>query len=257
MSFGLFVGVFVVMFYIIVIAFYWICVNKSIKCSAICFLTFCIVIFTLLLNFSWYDDPESAPTFIIEKNLLKNLKKQEEYKEQLEKLSILNNSEIKKELTEEIENNLNNEKDNFRRFYYELKQREVDKQKKELYRNLIYRNLKKNDVLEELDNFDGIKITDKKTGTLERMDAGDCGKEEVEEKINLISPELQQWISVNNLLLPYSKIEKDNNDELNDKTEKWNPAQELLISYIKECELTVFEAEKVQDFIRNEIKAKR
>lgn len=215
MSFGLFVGVFVVMFYIIVIAFYWICVNKSIKCSAICFLTFCIVIFTLLLNFSWYDDPESAPTFIIEKNLLKNLKKQEEYKEQLEILSILNNSETKKELTEEIENNLNNEKDNFRRFYYELKQREVDKQKKELYRNL-----KKNDVL-------------------------------------LISPELQQWISVNNLLLPYSKIEKDNNDELNDKTEKWNPAQELLISYIKECELTVFEAEKVQDFIRNEIKAKR
>ena len=148
------------MFYIIVIAFYWICVNKSIKCSAICFLTFCIVIFTLLLNFSWYDDPEFAPTFIIEKNLLKNLKKQEEYKEQLEILSILNNSETKKELTEEIENNLNNEKDNFRRFYYELKQREVDKQKKELYRNL-----KKNDVLVELDNFDGIKIIDKKTGT--------------------------------------------------------------------------------------------
>ena len=160
MSFGLFVGVFVVMFYIIVIAFYWICDKKSIKCSAICFLTFCIVIFTLLLNSSWYDNPESAPTFIIEKNLLKNLKKQEEYKEQLEKLSILNNSETKKELTEEIENNLNNEKDNFRRFYYELKQREVDKQKKELYRNL-----KKNDVLEELDNFDGIKIIDKKTGT--------------------------------------------------------------------------------------------
>ena len=44
---------------------------------------------------------------------------------------------------------------------------------------------------------------------------------------------------------------------LYDKTEKWNPAQELLISYIKECELTVFEAEKVHDFIRNEIKAKR
>ena len=59
----------------------------------------------------------------------------------------MNNSETKKELTEEIENNLNNEKDNFRRFYYELKQREVDKQKKELYRNL-----KKIDVLEELDN---------------------------------------------------------------------------------------------------------
>ena len=123
MSFGLFVCVFVVMFFIIVIAFYWICENASIKCIAVCFLTFYIVIFTLLLNSSWYDNPESAPTFIIEKNLLKNLKKQEEYKEQLEKLSILNNSETKKELTEEIENNLNNEKDNFRRFYYELKQR--------------------------------------------------------------------------------------------------------------------------------------
>ena len=153
------------MFFMIVIplALYWIFdKNESIgvKCSAICFLTFFIVIFTLLLNSVWYDNPESAPTFIIEKNLLKNLKKQEEYKEQLEKLSILNNSETKKELTEEIENNLNNEKDNFRRFYYELKHREIDKQKKELYRNL-----KKNDVLEELDNFDGIKITDKKTGT--------------------------------------------------------------------------------------------
>lgn len=150
--FQLFAGVFVFMFFMIVIplALYWIFdKNESIgvKCSAICFLTFFIVIFTLLLNSFWYDNPESAPTFIIEKNLLKNLKKQEEYKEQLEKLSILNNSETKKELTEEIENNLNNEKDNFRRFYYELKQREVDKQKKELYRNL-----KKIDVLEELDN---------------------------------------------------------------------------------------------------------
>ena len=47
------------------------------------------------------------------------------------------------------------------------------------------------------------------------------------------------------------------NDELNDKTEKWNPAQELLISYIKECDLNVFEVEKIQDFIRKEIKAKR
>lgn len=93
--------------------------------------------------------------------------------------------------------------------------------------------------------------------SLERMDSGDCGKEEVEKKINLISPELQQWISVNNLLLPYSKIEKNNNNELNDKTEKWNPAQELLISYIRECDLTVFEVEKIQDFIRKEIKAKK
>ena len=93
--------------------------------------------------------------------------------------------------------------------------------------------------------------------SIERMDTGDCGKEEVEKKINLISPKLKQWISVNNLLLPCSKIEKVNNDELTLETQKWNPAQELLISYIKECELTVFEVEKVQDFIRNEIKAKK
>lgn len=89
--------------------------------------------------------------------------------------------------------------------------------------------------------------------SIERMDTGDCGKEEVEEKINLISPKLKQWISVNNLLLPCSKIEKGNNDELNDKTEKWNPAQEILIEYIKECDLNVLEAEKISDFIRNEI----
>ena len=50
---------------------------------------------------------------------------------------------------------------------------------------------------------------------------------------------------------------KTNNDELTLETQKWNPAQEILIEYIKECELTVFEAEKVHDFIRNEIKAKR
>lgn len=93
--------------------------------------------------------------------------------------------------------------------------------------------------------------------SIERMGSGDCGKEEVEKKINLISPKLKQWISVNNLLLPCSKIEKVNNDELNDKTEKWNPAQEILIEYIKECDLNVFEVEKIQDFIRNEIKAKR
>ena len=93
--------------------------------------------------------------------------------------------------------------------------------------------------------------------SIERMDSGDCGKEEVEKKIKLISPKLKQWISVNNRLLPSSKIEKDDNDELNDKTEKWNPAQELLISYIKECDLNVFEVEKIQDFIRKEIKAKK
>ena len=163
--FQFFVGNFVVVFFLLLIpcCLYWIFdKNESIgvKCSAICFLTFFIVIFTLLLNSFWYDNPKSAPTFIIEKNLLKNLKKQEEYKEQLEKLSILNDSEIKSELAEEIENNLNNEESNFKSFYYELKPREIEKQKKELYRKL-----KKNDVLEELDNFDGIKITDKKTGT--------------------------------------------------------------------------------------------
>lgn len=53
------------------------------------------------------------------------------------------------------------------------------------------------------------------------------------------------------------QAEKANNDELTLEIQKWNPAQEFLISYIKECELTVFEVEKVQDFIRNEIKAKR
>lgn len=49
---------------------------------------------------------------------------------------------------------------------------------------------------------------------------------------------------------------KEENEKLIE-TQKWNPAQEILIEYIKECELTVFEAEKVHDFIRNEIKVKR
>lgn len=114
----------------------------------------------ITLNLVWNEEPCEAPHYILEKNILKSQKKIEEYKEQLEKLSILNDSETKKELTEEIENNLNNEKDNFRSFFYELKLREVEKQKKELYRNL-----KKNDILEETVVFDGIKITDKKTGT--------------------------------------------------------------------------------------------
>lgn len=100
------------------------------------------------------------PTFIVEKQLLKSQKKQEKYKEQLKRLSILNDSEAKSKLVEEIENKLIHEEFNSIRFYYELKQKKIEKQKKELYRNL-----KKNDVLEELDNFDGIKITDKKTRT--------------------------------------------------------------------------------------------
>lgn len=88
---------------------------------------------------------------------------------------------------------------------------------------------------------------------------------EVDTKINenilLLEKHLEQFdkplINIANSSKNNIKIEKGNNDELNDKTEKWNPAQEFLISYIKECELTVFEAEKVHDFIRNEIKAKR
>ena len=99
-------------------------------------------------------------TFIVEKRLLKSQKKQEKYKEQLKRLSILNDLEAKSELVEEIENKLIHEEVNSRRFYYKLKQKKIDKQKKELYRNL-----KKNDVLEELDNFDGIKIKDKRTRT--------------------------------------------------------------------------------------------
>lgn len=121
---------------------------------------FLIGMLLITLNLVWNEEPCEAPHYILEKNILKSQKKIEEYKEQLERLSILNDSEIKKKLTEEIENNLNNEEDNFRSFYYELKQREVDKQKKELYIDL-----KKKDVLEEPDVFDGIKITDKKTGT--------------------------------------------------------------------------------------------
>jgi len=118
------------------------------------------LIFVTVFIFCIFYDFYKKPTFIVEKQLLKSQKKQEKYKEQLEKLSILNDSETQKELTEEIENKLIHEESNFKSFYYELKHREIDKQKKELYRNL-----KKNDVLEELDNFDGIKIIDKKTET--------------------------------------------------------------------------------------------
>ena len=93
--------------------------------------------------------------------------------------------------------------------------------------------------------------------SIERMDSGDCGKEEVEKKIKLISPKLIHWIFKNRLRSLSSQVEKTNNDELTLETQKWNPAQEILIEYIKECDLNVFEVEKIQDFIRNEIKAKR
>lgn len=89
--------------------------------------------------------------------------------------------------------------------------------------------------------------------SIERMDSGDCGKEEVEKKIKLISPKLIHWIFKNRLRSLSSQVEKTNNDELTLETQKWNPAQEILIEYIKECDLNVFEVEKIQDFIRNEI----
>ena len=133
---------------------------------------------------------------------------------------------------------------------YEVENRELFNQGLKLFVSALENNL---DIVDSLfeNYFKDIFYS------IERMDSGDCGKEEVEKKINLISPKLKQWISVNNLLLPCSKIKKDDNDEINNKTEKWNPAQDLLISYIKECDLNVFEVEKIQDFIRKEIKAKK
>ena len=115
---------------------------------------FLIGMLLITLNLVWNEEPCEAPHYILEKNILKSQKKQEKYKEQLKRLSILNDSEVKNELIKEIENKLIHEEFNSERFYYELKQREVDKQKKELYRKL-----KKNDVLEEPDNFDGNTIS--------------------------------------------------------------------------------------------------
>lgn len=127
-----------------------------------CFLAAFISVMIVLpcCYFSIYGFFYKKPTFIVEKQLLKSQKKQKKYKEQLKRLSILNDSEVKSELIEEIENKLIHEEFNSKRFYNELKQKKIDKQKKELYRSL-----KKNDVLEELNNFDGIKITDKKSRT--------------------------------------------------------------------------------------------
>lgn len=127
-----------------------------------CFLAAFLTVMIVLpcCYFFIYGIIYKKPTFIVEKQLLKSQKKQEKYKEQLKRLSILNDSEAKSELIEEIENKLIHEEFNSSRFYYELKQKKIDKQKKELYRSL-----KKNDALEELDNFDGIKITDKRTRT--------------------------------------------------------------------------------------------
>lgn len=123
-----------------------------------CILTAFLIV--MIVTFFIYGIVYKKPIFIVEKQLLKSQKKQEKYKEQLKRLSILNDSEIKNELIKEIENKLIHEEFNSKRFYNELKQKKIDKQKKELYRSL-----KKNDVLEELNNFDGIKITDKKSRT--------------------------------------------------------------------------------------------
>ena len=127
-----------------------------------CFLAAFLTVMILLpcCYFFIYGIIYKKPTFIVEKQLLKSQKKQKKYKEQLKRLSILNDSEAKSKLVEEIENKLIHEEFNSISFYYELKQKKINKQKKELYRKL-----KKNDVLEGADNFDGIKITDKKTRT--------------------------------------------------------------------------------------------
>ena len=112
------------------------------------------LIFVTVFIFYIFYDFYKKPTFIVEKQLLKSQKKQEKYKEQLKRLSILNDSEAKSVLIEEIENKLLHEEFNSERFYSELKQKKIDKQKKELYRSL-----KKNDILEEPDNFDGNTIS--------------------------------------------------------------------------------------------------
>lgn len=103
-----------------------------------CFLAAFLTVMIVLpcCYFSIYGIIYKKPTFIVEKQLLKSQKKQEKYKEQLKRLSILNDSEAKSELIKEIENKLLHEEFNSRRFYYELKQKKIDKQKKELYRSL-------------------------------------------------------------------------------------------------------------------------
>lgn len=91
-----------------------------------------IIMIIFFLSLIIYDES----TFIVEKRLLKSQKKQEKYKEQLERLSILNDSEAKNELVEEIEVKLIKEESNSEGFNYKLKQKKIGKQKKELYRIL-------------------------------------------------------------------------------------------------------------------------
>lgn len=95
-------------------------------------------------------------------------------------------------------------------------------------------------------------MKDHQNGDLEFYEKNKCDDCMLEERAKE-DEAFEKMIKVKDLF----QVEKANNDELTLEIQKWNPAQELLISYIKECELTVFEAEKVHDFIRNEIKAKR
>lgn len=95
-------------------------------------LTCMFVLIFIFLSLIIYDES----TFIVEKRLLKSQKKQEKYKEQLKRLSILNDSEAKNELVEEIEVKLIIEESNSEGFNYKLKQKKIGKQKKELYRIL-------------------------------------------------------------------------------------------------------------------------
>ena len=63
---------------------------------------FLIGMLLVTLNLVWNEEPCEAPHYILEKNILKSQKKIEEYKEQLERLSILNDSEIKKNLQKKL-----------------------------------------------------------------------------------------------------------------------------------------------------------
>lgn len=92
------------------------------------FIAFLLIVIPFFYFF-YYFSYENL-TFIIEKRLLKSQKKQEKYKEQLERLSILNDSEAKSKLVEEIENKLIHEEFNSIRFYYELKQKKIENKKK-------------------------------------------------------------------------------------------------------------------------------
>lgn len=81
--------------------------------------------------------------------------------------------------------------------------------------------------------------------SVEKMDSGDWGKERVEERIKEYFQSL--------IKEPVFCLKSEENIQV----EKWNPCQDALNAYIKQCDLNVFEIEKVLNFIRNEIIAKR